>query len=206
MATNETRDHLRAAIEDLIRSLPAHHLRGAMDIVRAAGASSRRHRSRRAASRRSGTHPAPTPARALSQWLVAFVIVIGLSGLSACAPSALPTVTPTANACDVAAYRDTIRPILTEWDDAVTLANQTPRIQLADQIAKLQEIRRRAADVDGGCKALRDAHEYATFAMQKQIDAFLAFLAEKSDNSVTELDDAATNLWNIYTEMLDKVP
>lgn len=82
-------------------------------------------------------------------------------------------------------YADAVEPIATEWDDAMKLAGQTGRGQLAPQIASLQEIKRKADDLSvPTCAAV--AHDYLVDSMNANIDGFLAFMSQKPDDEVSE--------------------
>lgn len=142
------------------------------------------------------------------RWLIIVAVAIGVvilavnlqfflgegrtSGPAAlAAPRPTPTITPipptpTPAPCstdDGKKVYDLLHQYAQEWDDAVTLANNTPRVALSAQIATLQRIRR---DVQ--------AQTYPTCAfaagtalvtvMDTTIDGFLAFLGQKPDAEV----------------------
>src|SRR5687768_6814763 len=80
----------------------------------------------------------------------AAVLVIAAVAVVALVPAAQDAV----GICPVRGYVAETQPILQAWDDANRLASSTPRIQLAAQIAKLQDVRRQAAGVSPyGCAA-----------------------------------------------------
>lgn len=208
MDTSGNQTSTREAIEALIRALPAHQLLGALEIVRSAvaGGAARKHRGRRAPKEstakdaHSGT-AATRPSRLAS---VALCLALVLAACAPLAPATTPTPAPTpTEACDVAAYKTEMEPIVDEWNDALELANQTPRIQLAAQVSGMQALRRTATRVATGCTGLDEASTLATFAMQKQIDAFLAFMAEKSDADVASLFSAGDHYWEAFADKLD---
>ena len=113
------------------------------------------------------------------------LLLAGCGGTTTTAANAA-NVTPTAVTCSQAdldaihAWGDSL---LKEWDDATTLANSTPKIQLSDRIADLQRIRREAAT-----KALPACAESTRplllSFMDSTIDAFTAFLGNQPDDVV----------------------
>lgn len=142
--------------------------------------------------------------------LLTFVVLFSLAVI-ACAPGSLPfmatptpTLTPTPT-CDLKAYQDGMEPIMDEWRDAISVAEQTPRIQLSGRVADLQALRRRAEAVEATCKAIEDAQTLGVFAMQKQIDGFLSFMAEESDSQVSNHFDTAQEYWDKYNAALAKI-
>ncbi len=76
-----------------------------------------------------------------------------------------------------------LKPLITEWDDANQLAGQTSRIALSPQIARLQELRRRAADLPGP-SCINEVRTLATEYMDATIDSYLSFMAQDPDMTV----------------------
>jgi len=117
-------------------------------------------------------------------------------------PTSTPAPTPTATpepACstkDGNKVYDLLRTEGQRWDDAADLANSTPRMQLASQIASLQEIRRDIQNADWPECAV-PAKDAMVGAMDAAINGFIAFLADKPDSEVQALFDE-------YSEMLDR--
>ncbi len=107
------------------------------------------------------------------------------------------TLTGCSLSCDVGKYKDTVMPLVQEWDDAVKLANNTPRMTLPAQIEEMQRIRR---DM-GGLKiqsCLEDAHGNLLKSMDLQIDGFLSFLKQDPEAVVQSYftrSDAAVRAW-----------
>lgn len=98
-------------------------------------------------------------------------------------------------------YSADMKPIVQEWDDAIKLAGQTGRGQLANQVASLQTIKRKADAVTvPDCAAI--AHEYLVSSMNASIDGFLAFLGQKDEALVTVFFTAATTTMRSYNEEL----
>lgn len=78
-----------------------------------------------------------------------------------------------------------IEPLARKWDDANKLAGQTPRMQLAIQISNLQSVRREAQDLKPPecAKPVQDA---LVGSMDSTIQAYLDFLAQKSDSAIAD--------------------
>ncbi len=136
-------------------------------------------------------------------FVVAMVLVVGLVGCESPVAGLGATPTPT---CEVqaVAYAAQIQSIAREWDDANTLAGQTPRASLAVQIDKLQAIRRKTQDMTPPSCATA-AHAALTGAMDKTIEAFLAFLGQKSDSEVQTLFQEANTRMATYSQEVAKL-
>jgi hypothetical protein len=113
------------------------------------------------------------------------------------------TPTPT---CEVqaAVYAVQIDSIAREWDDANTLAGQTPRASLSVQIDKLQAIRRKAQD-QAPPTCAQAAHTALVGAMDKAIEAYLAFLGQRSDAEVSLLFEEANTRMITYGREIAKL-
>lgn len=86
-------------------------------------------------------------------------------------------------ATEVELYRDHMRSLIDEWQDATELANNAPRIALSPHIATLQEIRRRAKEIQPDrCLAL--AHLNLVLLMDETIAGYIAFLGREPDSEV----------------------
>ena len=86
-----------------------------------------------------------------------------------------------------------------EWDDAVRLADSTPRGSLAPQIAKMQEVRRKVqAQEWPGCG--QAAYGLLVKGMDQQIDGFIAFLRQEADYK-TKIQDGNKTLQEFVTEL-----
>lgn len=98
-----------------------------------------------------------------------------------------------------------LRDDLQRWDDAVTLAQATPRISLAPQSAALQGIRR---DVDAQYwpPCATAAGGDLTTSMQDTIDGFVAFLGQQPDSVATDDFNRATDALKEYQADLAKIP
>lgn len=137
-------------------------------------------------------------ARNIASLLVATALL--LSGCDASIAQLGATPTPTC-ADQVRPYLDAIQPIAHEWDDANKLAGNAPRMSLAPQIASLQSIRRRTADVSvPACTAA--LHRKLVDSMDKTIEGYLSFLSQKPDSQVSALFREAGTLMNNFTTEL----
>lgn len=110
--------------------------------------------------------------------------------LSACAP-----------ACDVDGYRETIAPIVAQWDDALSIAQQTPRMSLPERISELQDIQRQAEALEVD-ECLQPAHAHLVEAMEYTVFGFLAFLGKEEDTVVQVFMDKADAATDNYADAL----
>lgn len=134
---------------------------------------------------------------------VVIAVAIVLSGCESPVAGLGATPTPT---CQQQAfeYANQIQPIAREWDDANTLAGQTPRASLAAQIEKLQAIRRRAQDIKPP-ECASTAHLALTNAMDKTVEGYLAFLGQRPDSEVNQSFEQAKNFMAAYTEAIGRL-
>lgn len=124
-------------------------------------------------------------------------LLIALTITGCAAPfAAAPMPTPEPTCAELAApFRAEIDGLLREWDDALVVAGQTPRMQLSGQISALQTLRRRAEDLAAPpCAAPIQGLTVAS--MEQAVDGFLSF-ASGSDGEVlaqVQLDSAKRDL------------
>lgn len=119
---------------------------------------------------------------------IAFLLTACAAPFQSCAQQAAPAITQ-------------LQSIAREWDDAAKLADQTPRMQLAVQIASLQAIRRRAQDVQmPECAAT--AKTALVDAMDNTIEGFTAFLGQKPDTEVKAFFARASDRMKAFTEAM----
>ena len=91
---------------------------------------------------------------------------------------------------EIRKYYEVLKPIYSEWEDALDLAEHTPRIQLPSVVDKLQEIKRRIEAIP-----LPEDYEVASLSgtmlsgMQEVIDGFLNFMGIEESKALTELKD-----------------
>ncbi len=105
-------------------------------------------------------------------------------------------------------YNEAVGEVAQRFDDANALANQTPRMSLAPQIAAIQDVRRDTQAIKPPpCAA--HAHEELVAAMDSVIDGYTAFLSQKSDSVVSGYFDDYDRHFNAWqselTELMLKV-
>lgn len=136
--------------------------------------------------------------------LIIALVLVGCSGLAA--PKPTPTITPMPTAtptCIVAAadYIEDTNNLLERWDDALAIADSTARISLSGPIADLQEIKREAGDLEYPPCA-RKAHVAMTIFMDAYIDAYLAFMAQKTLTTINVAFFDAERAYQNYVEAM----
>jgi len=149
------------------------------------------------------------------QWSGLALVFIALALLVGCgvapeaavvptqAPTQPPLPTPTC-AMQAAPFLKEIDPLAREWDDAVTLANSTPRASLSNQIEKLQALRRKVEALDAPeCAAAVKA--YLVDTMDAMTRGFIAFLGQKSDSQVQALFSVGKDEQAQFAEALQRV-
>jgi len=112
----------------------------------------------------------------------------------------LPTRTPVPP-CYIKAkqFVSALNALFDDWDDATKLANNTARIALSGPVSRLQEIRRQTADLAYPACAV-SVHTKMLLYMDKTIDAFMAFMAQESDEKVNALFTEANALMDSAIE------
>lgn len=96
-----------------------------------------------------------------------------------------------------------IEPLARRWDDANKLANQTPRMQLAAQIANLQAIRRDVQDLKPP-ECSKPAQTALVGTMDATIQGYVDFLAQKPDSVVQVSFQKASSQMDAYIVALAK--
>ena len=86
-----------------------------------------------------------------------------------------------------------------DWDDANRLAGTTSRIALSPAIARLQEIRREASDLQVP-QCAEKVNDMLLDYMDKTIDGYIAFMSEEDDNKVNDIFDKASLLLDKFTK------
>lgn len=105
--------------------------------------------------------------------------------------------------CDLEEYNTAVKPLLEEWDDAISIANQTPRGSLPSVIPGLQEIRRRTENLEIE-ECFEDAHPFLVKYMDYTIDAFIAFMGQEDDSVVSQKFDLAETNFETYMTRLNQ--
>jgi hypothetical protein len=118
----------------------------------------------------------------------AICLLVGCGAPGQEAPAAVAPAPTASPACseEAGAFIAQIDPIAREWDDAVTLASNTPRASLSSQIETLQSLRRKAQDLEAPACAItiKDA---LVNTMELKVRGFIAFLGQKPDADVDRL-------------------
>ena len=115
-----------------------------------------------------------------------------------------PQVQNAVGMCPKQDYLSQVQPIAQEWDDAANLASSTPRMSLPIQIARLQEVRRKAQVVIV-YDCTRPAHEALLGAMDRTIVAYTDFLAQKPEKDVQDRFTAAADLMKTFTKEMQQL-
>ncbi len=127
-----------------------------------------------------------------------WIILLFLLSLTSCTNSYCPKE----QAIDV--LKD-LEMISAEYDDAFNLANNTPRIQLAQPISELQRIKR-DTEALAVPECLQSAQENTVLSMERAIEGFMLFMADESEFSIenkfresdTFLNYAISDIQKIY--------
>jgi len=115
-----------------------------------------------------------------------------------------PTPEPTCSTEDGELVFDALNSTWDEFYDEITLADSTPRMQLAPRIAELQRIRREVEDQEWpDCGVM--AQSFLVSAMEETINGFIAFLAQKADSVIEGHFDRSGNHFKFFTSELEKI-
>jgi hypothetical protein len=105
-------------------------------------------------------------------------------------PTPEPTATSTACIEQARDYIAAAQKVATDWDAANALAGSTSRIALSGPVARLQDVRSRAATlVAPNCAS--EPHKWMLKYMDATIGAYLAFMAQ-DEATYTELSERAS--------------
>lgn len=143
------------------------------------------------------------------QWVAASVVTYAtdtsqVTPTVIVAPTA-PNDSPIICAGEARLYRAAIAPLITEWNDAVQLAMQSPRMSLPPGIANLQSIRRETARIEpGSCTKVKNAHTALLLAMDAMNEGFLAFLGKEEQIIIDRYFKTSTTEMDIATSLLDE--
>src|SRR5687768_13114070 len=80
--------------------------------------------------------------RRLAGYLLIVTLSVGCTAAASTGSAPTPTPTPPCTMPDGRRAIDVIQQYAREWDDGLTLAGSTPRMQLAGPISQLQRVRR----------------------------------------------------------------
>ncbi len=99
--------------------------------------------------------------------------------------------------CNEEDYNAVVEPLLQEWDDSISIANQTPRMGLPNVIPDLQDIKRRTAALEIP-ECFEEAHSFLILYMEYTIDGFLAFMGQEDDEVVNQKFNLAETNFETY--------
>lgn len=101
-------------------------------------------------------------------------------------------------------YLAAMQPVMREFQDASTLANQTPRASLPAQIANLQAIQRKAEalEVPACTRPIQDA---MVAGMAATVNGYLAFLAQHPEAEVQAAFTTSSQQFQLATEEMKKI-
>jgi hypothetical protein len=99
--------------------------------------------------------------------------------------------------CSGGSYLGEADELIERWDDANAIASSTSRIALAGPLATLQEIRRDASALTPP-NCARELHNAMINYMQLTIDAYLSFLANDSEATMSAKVEAALDAFEDY--------
>ncbi len=142
--------------------------------------------------------------------LLLVVTACGGSPTVAVAPTVAPVetvipVTPTPICAERArVFTRAAEPIIEEWQDALELAGNAPRMSLAPQVEKLQEIRRRVRALESN-ECARVAQDLLVQSMDHTITAYLDFMAQRADDVVQASFEAATANLSQFTDEMNRL-
>jgi hypothetical protein len=144
--------------------------------------------------------------------IILLVSILGLV-LSSCGATSVPVSTPTpvltatpdpCSPSEIGKYIDSIRSVSRHFDDTSSLADSTPRNQLAVVISEMQAVRRDAEDLKVPACAT-DAKDALVAYMDQIITGFTIFLSQSPDSEVTAAFNKAKELLTKYTDTVDKI-
>ncbi len=115
------------------------------------------------------------------------IVLVMLTSCSAVQAVIGPTPTPTETPCYIAAadYIEQVNKLASDWDATNSLANQTPRNQLANVILKLQDVRN-TIDKLNVPECAQSAHDLLMEYMDHSIDGYMSFMGDDPDTTVNQ--------------------
>jgi len=105
-------------------------------------------------------------------------------------------------------YRTQVEELAQDWDDINKLAGNTPRMQLAILISKMQDVRTEFNNLDVPDCA-NETQSLMLNYMDATIDGYMSFLADEDDYTVQKHFGSAShyfNLWSLSFADLYKTP
>jgi tetratricopeptide (TPR) repeat protein len=141
--------------------------------------------------------------------LVAVILVLGTAAASAAFYLARNRANPIAQAiaptCSQQSqeYIVQLQKMFDDWDDAHKLASATSRIALSPAVARLQELRREAADNLKPPVCAGTTKGALLEYMDAVIQAFFAFMADSEDSEVSQLFEVASSAQSRFVREFD---
>lgn len=135
------------------------------------------------------------------------LVLTACGGAAAPAAQPEPTTAPQLAACsdeEVEEFLDAVHDVSRRFDDALTVAESTPRINLPSQVSELQAIRRDTEDVEYP-ECANEAHRWLVSYMNDTINAFLAFQSEAPEYEVMAAKYTADAAFDRYQEALQLI-
>lgn len=111
-------------------------------------------------------------------------------------PTAPITKTPDPSACtmeNVKAAAGEFVLVMAEWEDALEIADATPRMNLSGPVANLQEIQRDARQVPAPA-CMDNFKTHLDLSMEAYIDAILAFMEKREGDVQGNMDQGKTQM------------
>lgn len=133
----------------------------------------------------------------------ALILLWVVAGRTGTPSGASPSKTIPAPTCrqQASAFINQIEPLAREWDDANAVTKSAARIALAAPVAKLQSLRRETENIQAPqCAFL--VKQRLIDAMDNTINGYLAFMAQKPDNQVSQYFDQANRSMNDFSKEL----
>ena len=118
--------------------------------------------------------------------------------------AAVPTSPPVCSLNDGRKAVEALMEFAQEWDDALELASQTPRISLSPQIGELQRIRR-AVQQQTWPPCAESAHDALVKHMDKMIEGFLAYLGNEPESVYNAHLNEAKTLLEAFTQEMARL-
>ena len=99
--------------------------------------------------------------------------------------------------CNLEDYTTVVEPLVAEWDDTIDIANQTPRMSLANVISDLQDIKRQTDNAEIP-ECFEESHSFLIKSMDFTIEGFLAFMGQEDDDVVSQKFNLAETNFETY--------
>ena len=131
-----------------------------------------------------------------------FVLVLFATVLMASCSAIMPEPTPTPSCYEMAesaGYFDALDDLEDRWIDLITIADSTPRIQLAPIVRDMQNIANEVERLETPACA-QDITDAFTKHAESMVDAFLSFMGDSEESIVETKFETATNWYGNYLD------